>query len=177
MPHPDSTTEAVTTRETTRLARAASRGFVLLLLLVCIAGGVGLLGGHTATAAASGGGYRLTLDYPGTTRPGLDAFWQLSIHHPGGFRHPVTVAITASYFELFETQGFYPTPSDTTRDAEFVYLTFTPPPSGDTLKVLYDSYVQPYVAPTNLFANDATVAVVVHKEQVAAIHATTWVLP
>lgn len=174
----DSTLEDVSTRGGGAFSRLCSRAFVVFLLLICIAGATGLLGGHTSTAAETRGGYRLTLSYPGTARPGLDTFWELRVEHPGGLRGPITIAVTGTYFDLFETQGFYPTPSETTRDDTYVYLTFTPPPKGDTFVVMYDAYVQPYVAPEHLFGQEnATVALVDHGERVAAIRYVTWMFP
>ncbi len=175
---PDSTFADVKERQRGRFAQAANRAFALLLLLVCIAGAAGLLGGHTSRASATGGGYDLVLDYPGTTRPGLDAMWRLNVVHDGGFQHPITLAVTASYFDLFETQGFYPTPSFTTSDGSYVYLRFSPPSNGDTFSVMFDAYTQPYIQPTNLLAHDATVALVTRGKPVASISATArFVLP
>jgi hypothetical protein len=172
----DSTVAGVSVHPADRIARWASRLFVLFLLLICIAASIGLLGGHTTSASQTRGGYHLHLSYPGIIRPGLDTFWELKVVHPGGFKGQITVAVTATYFDLFETQGFYPTPSVTTRDGSYVYLKFTPP-QGNVFTVMFDSYLQPYVAPTNLFANDATVALINHGQRVAAIHYDTFVLP
>jgi hypothetical protein len=173
----DSTVAGVTSRKGSRVSRWASRSFMVALLLICIAGGFGLLGGHTSRAVGAGGGYDLFLSYPGTSRPGLDTLWELKVVHKGGFKGQITVAVTASYFDLFETQGFYPTPAETTRDDSYVYMKFTPPPHGDTFTVMFDAYLQPYVAPTNLLANDATVMLVNHGKQVASIDYTTFVFP
>jgi hypothetical protein len=173
----DSTVTGVAAHEGSRLSHWASRGFVLALFLICTAGGVGLLGGHTSRAVGAGGGYDLFLTYPGTARPGLDTLWELKVVHQGGFKGQITVAVTASYFDLFETQGFYPTPSETTRDDSYVYMKFTPPPHGDTFIVMFDAYLQPYVAPTNLLANDAVVALISHGKRVASIDYTTFVFP
>ncbi len=173
----DSTIAGITDRNGSRISRLASRTFVAGLLAICVAGAAGLLGGHTSKAVAAGGGYDLSLSYPGTSRPGLDTFWQLKVVHPGGFKGPLTVAVTGSFFDLFETQGFYPTPSATTRDGTYVYLKFTPPPHGDTFIVVFDAYLQPYIAPTNLFRNDAVVALLRHDKPVASIDYSTFVLP
>jgi len=159
------------------VSRVASRSFIALLLLVCIAGATGLLGGHTSTAASTRNGYSLQLSYPGTARPGLDTFWELQVTHPGGFRGQITIAVTGAYFDLFETQGFYPTPSATTRDGEFVYMTFTAPPKGDTVKVVYDAYIQPYIEPSHLLGQTATVSLMNHGHAADSIHFTTWLLP
>jgi hypothetical protein len=150
----------------------ARRVFIAVLSLVVLVGSVGLLGGHTATATASADGYRLTLQYPGIERAGIDTLWELKVVHPGGFPGPVTVAVTGSYFDLFETQGFYPTPSSTTRDGTNVYMTFTKPP-GDTFVVMFDAYIQPY----SVFGKKATVSVMRDGMAVASIHYHTWLVP
>jgi hypothetical protein len=174
---PDDTTAGITPRGNSMMSRMVSRLVVLTLLVACVASLLGFLGGRTATATASDDGYRLTLSYPETSRPGLDIRWQLSVDHPGGFGHAITIAVSARYFDLFETQGFYPTPAETTRDARFVYLKFTPPPQGATFRVLFDAYLQPYIPVDDLLANDAVVALVVHKKNVVTLHYRTWVLP
>jgi hypothetical protein len=176
---PASTLEGVRDHQRGWVSRLASRAFVVLLFLICVAGGTGLLGGRTSTATAEGvgKGYRMVLSYPHTARPGLDAFWELEVVHAGGFHGPITLAVTGSYFDLFETQGYYPTPSSTTRDGTYVYMTFTPPPGGDTFKVMFDSYVQPYVEPSHLLAQPATVILLKHGQRVDAIHFSTWLFP
>jgi hypothetical protein len=50
--------------------------------------------------------------------------------------------VPASYFAIYESQRFFPEPSDETRDGDTLYLTFAKPP-GDTLTVGYDAYIQP----------------------------------
>jgi hypothetical protein len=175
-PAADNTTANITSRSS-RVGQAGSRLFVVVLLVICAASVVGVLGGRTATATASGNGYRLSLSYPETSRPGLDIRWQLSIQHPGGFDRPITIAVTAAYFDLFETQGFYPTPAETTRDDRFVFMTFTPPARGATFRVLFDAYLQPYIAVGDLLANDAVVELLAHDRRVASLHYRTWVLP
>lgn len=155
----------------------ATRAFILLLFLVCAAGGVGLLGGRTSTAVSAKHGFHLTLQYPRTARPGLDTLWELRVSHPGGFSSPITVAVSGSYFDLFETQGFYPTPSTTTRDNTYVYMTFTPPKHGNTFRVMYDAYIQPYVSPSHLLGQDATVALIIKGHRLDSINYTTWLLP
>jgi hypothetical protein len=119
------------------------RTVLTVLALVVICGGVGLLGVHTSTASASKDGYQLTLRYPRTARAGLDTAWQVRVRHPGGFGKKITIAVTGDYFDIFETQGFHPDVSDSTRDGRTLYLTFNAPPTGDTFVVDYDAYIQP----------------------------------
>jgi hypothetical protein len=166
------TLSGIASRERSTRATWARRVFITLLVLVVVAGALGLLGGHTSTATASGDGYRLTLRYPAVERAGIDTFWELTVVHPGGFSGDVTIAVTGDYFDLFETQGFYPTPSATTRDGTYVYMTFTKPP-GDTFVMMFDAYIQPY----SVFGKAATVAVMDKGVAVASIDYHTWLIP
>ncbi|MDQ3629089.1 MAG: hypothetical protein M3419_09825 [Actinomycetota bacterium] len=72
---------------------------------------------HTSHFSASGGGYRLDLDYPRVARAGLDITWRVTVTHDGGFDAPITLAVTADYFDIYETQAFHPEPDSSTRDA------------------------------------------------------------
>ena len=110
-----------------------------VLVACCL---VGLLGVHTGTATAERDGYTMTLRYPTVARAGLDVEWQVTVTHPGGFGKQLTLAVTGDYFDIFETQGFHPQPSEETRDAHTLYMTFTTPP-GDTFVLYYDAYIQP----------------------------------
>ena len=118
------------------------RGMLTVMGLVVAADLFSLLGVHTSTVSAERGGYAVTLDYPSVARAGLDTPYQVTVTHPGGFGKQLTLAITGSFFNIFETQGFHPNPSDETRDGTNLYLTFTAPP-GDTFVVDFDTYVQP----------------------------------
>jgi hypothetical protein len=67
----------------------------------------------------------------------------VTVTRAGGFGDKVTLAVTGEYFDLYETQGFNPVPSETSRDGELFYLTFDAPPQGETFVVTYDAYIQP----------------------------------
>jgi hypothetical protein len=101
-----------------------------------------LIGVRTSAVSAEHDGYALSLHYPSVARAGLDTPYQVTVTHAGGFGKQLTLAVTGSYFNIFETQGFHPNPSDETRDGTTLYLTFTAPP-GDTFVVDFDTYVQP----------------------------------
>jgi len=131
------------------------RGALTVLALVVAAGLSGYLGVHTGTVSASDGQWGLTLRYPQVARPGLDVVWQATVHHPGGLGKQVTLAISGDYFNIYETQGFHPEPSDETRDGRMLYLTFTAPP-GSTFVVDFDAYIQP----ASQAGSSATLAVV-----------------
>jgi hypothetical protein len=118
------------------------RAMLAAMALLVAADLLSLLGVHTSSISATHDGYTVTLHYPSVARAGLDTPWQVTVSHPGGFGPELTLAITGSYFNIFETQGFHPNPSDETRDGTTLYLTFTAPP-GNTFVVDFDTYVQP----------------------------------
>jgi len=113
-----------------------------LVLAVVVAAFFGVLGERSGEVSSEQDGWRLSLRYPEVARAGLDTPWQVTVEHAGGFDKELTIAVTGSYFDLFETQGFHPEPSDSTRDGDTLYLTFTAP-EADTFVVAYDAYIQP----------------------------------
>jgi hypothetical protein len=131
------------------------RAALTVMALVVLADLTGRLGVHTGKATAQENGYSLTLRYPAVARSGLDVKWQVQVSHPGGFGKELTLAVTGDYFDIFETQGFHPNPSDETRTGNTLYLTFTAPP-GDTFVVDFDAYIQP----ASQAGRSATVALV-----------------
>lgn len=140
---PRSTIEGVESATQARAAVWWRRAFLAALLVIVLAGATGFLGDTTATTRASGGGYDLQLTYATTARAGLDVPWEVTVRHTGGFPgKALTLAVTGDYFDIYETQGFHPDASASTRDGRTLYLTFDPPP-GDTFVVAYDAYVQP----------------------------------
>lgn len=144
------------------------------LALVVFAAAAGLLGVHTTEESASGDGYRLTVEYPRTARSGLDTLWQVTVNNPGGFDQDVRLTVTADYFDIFESQGFFPDPDTQTRDGDLLYLTFTKPP-GDTFMLGFDAYIQP----SSQIGRDAEVAVLngASDDVAASVHIDTWLAP
>jgi hypothetical protein len=152
--------------------RVLTRTALCLLVVAVAAGAVGALGLHTSTASASADGYTLEMSYPRTARAGLDVEWQATVTHVGGFDHDVTLAMSAAYFGMFETQGFFPEPSEETRDGDTLYLTFTKP-DGDTFVVGYDAYIQP----SSQRGSTASVSVVDGGTPVVTVRLKTTLLP
>jgi hypothetical protein len=150
------------------LGRAARAAIVLVIAL----GAVGLLGLHTSSESTTSGRYRLTVDYPRIARAGLDTLWQVTVVREGGFDHDITLAVSAEYFAMYESQRFFPEPTAETRDANTLYLTFSKPP-GDTLIVGYDAYIQP----SSQRGSSATVSVLEAGVPAASVHITTTLLP
>ena len=103
----------------------------------------GLLGVHSTTQPGSGGGYEVTVEYAAVARAGLDVPWKVQVRRAGGFDGPVTLAVTADYFDIYEEQGLDPQPTAESSDGTYLYWTFDPPPVGDQLAVDFDAYIQP----------------------------------
>ena len=148
------------------------RGMLAAMALAVVADLFGLLGVHTSSQTATGHGYTLTLHYPSVARAGLDTPWQVSVVHPGGFGKQLTLAVTGSYFNIFETQGFHPQPADETRDGTTLYLTFAAPP-GDTFVVDFDAYIQP----ASQQGRSATVSVLDHGTPEVSLSYHTRLMP
>jgi hypothetical protein len=124
-------------------AALVGRRLVLVLVLLLVALNLGgMLGVRTDTVTRTKGGYTLSLDYPATGRAGLDVRWRVHVQHRGGFDKELTLALTGDYFDIFETQGFFPEPSAQVRDGEMLYLTFDAP-DGESFTLDYDAYIQP----------------------------------
>jgi hypothetical protein len=170
---PDTTLEGLETRRQDVQGAWWRRFFLVLLAVVVAAGLAGLLGVRDATASAEQDGWSLQVRYAATARAGLDVPFVMTVRHEGGFDKQVTLALTADYFDIFETQGFHPEPSGETRDGHTLYLTFDAPPRGDTLTVSYDAYIQPAAQQ----GRSATVAVWVDQEQVASVDVRTRLVP
>jgi hypothetical protein len=148
------------------------RAFLVVLAVVVACGAVGLLGLHTTSASASADGYRLSLTYPRTARAGLDTSWQVRVQHPGGFDGPITLAVTGDYFDIYETQGFHPDVSKSTRDGNRLYLTFDPPP-GNTFVVDFDAYIQP----SSQRGRTASVSLMDGDVSLVSVPFHTWLAP
>lgn len=149
------------------------RAFVALLALVLLAGLAGLLGVRAATTRAAEDGWSVELEYPQVARAGLDVPWRATVKHDGGFGDVVTLALTGDYPDVFEEQGFEPSPSASRRDAHTLYLTFDAPAEGDTFVVAYDGYVQPAAQR----GRDARLAVLTDGREVATVTFRTRLLP
>ena len=77
------------------------------------------------------------------------------------------------YWDIFEFQGLHPSPSDETATSDFVYLTFSPPTSGDSFSVSLDTYVQP----SSQVGRSATTKLIVGGSTMAEVHYKTWLVP
>ena len=170
---PDSSIDELQTPWQDRVSVWSRRGTLAVLLVVVLAGAAGALGVHSASTSSSGTDWSLRLRYAQVARAGLDVPWQVTVRHSGGFTDDVTLAVTGAYFDIYETQGFHPEPSDESRDSDTLYLTFKAPPKGDTLVVAYDAYIQP----ASQVGRSGSVSVLDHGRRAATVHFRTRLLP
>lgn len=152
--------------------RWGSRVALAAILAVVVAGATSFLGVRTETATASGSGYTMSLDYPRIARAGLDVTWTLTVTRAGGFGKDLTLAMSASQFDIYEHQALYPEPDSETRNGDDLILTFLAP-QGDTFKLSFDAYVQP----SSQVGRDASIAVVDGGGKVATLTYSTWLAP
>ncbi len=147
-------------------------GFGVLALIVA-AGLAGLLGDRMGTVAIDApGGHHVQVEYAETSRPGQDVPFQIEVSKDGGLDPEVTLAISAEYLLLYEAQGWYPEPSEQTRDADWLYLTFTTD-GARSLVIDFDGYIQPDVAR----GGDGQVALVVDGMPTAPVSFHTTLFP
>jgi hypothetical protein len=149
------------------------RAFLTLLLVAVVVGLVGLLGVRSTTVEAEEDDWTLRLEYAATARAGLDVPFTATVVREGGLGDEVTLALTGDYLDIYESQAFHPEPSKTSRDRDTLYLTFDAPPSGDTLTVTYDAYIQPDAQR----GRDGTLAVFADGRSIATVELQTRVLP
>jgi hypothetical protein len=144
-----------------------------LLLIIVLLGAVGVLGVHSRTITTSGSGWRMSVTYPQTARAGLDVPWRVRVHHPGGLPDKLTLAVSADYFRMFETQGFFPDADSETNDGKYVYFTFDTSAGSDDFLVDYDAYIQPSAQ----IGKSGTVELIIGKSVVAKASLHTWLAP
>jgi hypothetical protein len=153
-----------------RRARNARRVVMALAAVLVLLGASSLLGVREARVSAESGGIAMTLTYSAVSRLGLASPWQLQVTREGGFRGPVTVATTRSYFDIFDQNDLSPQPSASTSDGDLIVWEFDPP-DGDTLTVDIDARIEPVFrggrsADTSVRENGADVVGVSYRTRV-----------
>ena len=173
---PATTLEGLESRRQDVRGQWGRRAFLTVLALGLVAALAGYLGVRSTTVSAEEDGWSLSLEHASVARAGLDVPFTATVRHEGGFGEPgspVTLALTGTYLDLYETQGFHPEPSATRRDADTLYLTFDAPAEGDTMVVTYDAYVQPAAQQ----GRSGDLAVLTDGRQVAMVSFRTRLLP
>jgi hypothetical protein len=170
---PASSLEGLETPHQDRVAVWGRRLVLTAILALVLAGGAGLLGVRAGTVSSTESGWSLDVGYAQVARAGLDVPLQATVTHAGGFSKPIVLALTGAYLDIFETQGFHPEPSAETRDGGTLFLTFDPPPDGDTFVVACDAYIQP----SSQRGRAGTMSVVSGGQRLASVKFTTRLFP
>jgi hypothetical protein len=87
-------------------------------------------------------GSTFAVEYAAVTRPALASPFAIEIIRPGGFDQEIEIAISRPWIEVWDENGFYPSPSGETGDEHWVVWTFEPP-DGDTFRFFYDARLEP----------------------------------
>jgi hypothetical protein len=153
-----------------RRSRQGRRVLLAILTAIVVLGATSILGVHTSTRQASGGGYDLKVVYPAVTRPGLAIRWIVFVHRAGGFSGPIELATSVTYFNLFDFADIDPDPSKQTATPELSIWEFDPPP-GETLKVTFDGRLEPArqhgsIATTSVLEDDVPVVSIRYQTRV-----------
>lgn len=144
----------------------------VLLFVFVVAGAASVFGVSESTVSASGAGYELEVRYAEVSRPGLETPWSATVTKPGGFDGPVTLRVSAGYFEQFDVNAINPAPDAMRRDDANLVLEFARP-AGEVLAVSIDARLSPA---TQSSAN-ATAALVDGGAEVATVDFKTTVMP
>jgi hypothetical protein len=143
-----------------------------LLVLFVLAGLSGLLGVRSATRHAAGGGVELEVRYGRVSRPGLATPLVIEVRRDGGFDGPVTIELDAGYFDMFDLNGIYPSPSAEVTQGDRLHWEFDPP-DGETLTVSFDARLEPAVQR----GRSGETSVLVDGRAVVRVGYTTRVMP
>ena len=127
-----------------RRARTGRRIGLALLAVFVLAGAAGLLGTRTTTTSATGAGYELTVTHPAVSRSGHAVKVEVELRRPGGFdtSEPIRLRMRSAYFDLFDENGFTPTPDAQTTDGEWTYGEYVPP-RGEVFTISVDTRIEP----------------------------------
>jgi hypothetical protein len=98
--------------------------------------------------------------------------FRVRVDYPDPAPKQLTIAISADYFRMFETQGFFPDPDTQHNDGRFVYFEYDAPPPR-TMTLEYDAYIQP----ASQIGKDCRIELRVHNATVASVAVHTWLVP
>lgn len=143
------------------------------LLGIVVLGALGVFGVHSRSTSTTGNGYALAVTYPQSARAGLDVPLRIDVRRDRPFDGDLTLAVTADYFRMFESQGTYPDPDSSTNDGRYVYYTFSPKSGSSEFLVDFDLYIQP----GSQLGKSAEVKLIVGGAQATQVSLRTWLVP
>lgn len=149
------------------------RAGLVLLALVVLAGAVGLLGPRKGNTSATGGGYRLEVQYPAITRAGEPAPLHIRVTSGSGFDGPIRIRLCDDLFDDLDFQSWFPNPSGETGGPTKLVYEFDPP-DGRVFETSLDARSAP-----GEFGEieDCGVSVLEKGDDVVSVSFHTWRLP
>lgn len=168
-----STTADLPTTPRGGLARWAVRAGLLVLVLIVLAGSVGLLGPRSASTRAAADDYELDVEYPAISRAGEPAPLHIRVESAVGFDGPIQLALCDDLFDDLDFQSWYPTPSAETGDTSELVYEFDPP-AGSVFEVSLDARAAP-----GQFGEveDCTIALLEEDVEVVSVSFNSWRMP
>ena len=125
-----------------RRAQLLRRAGATALVAFVLAGALGAFGTRTRTTERSAAGYTVAVTYPAVSRPGHAVRFEVLVTGDQPLQEPVRVRMRSDYFDLFDENGFEPSPDTETTDGEWTYLEFTPS-EGNVLRIKVDTRIEP----------------------------------
>ena len=146
-----------------------------MLALFLALGALNVYGVRTTDAVAVANGYELRVRYAKVSRGGLATPWSAEVTRTGGFvGDTVTLATTASYFDIFDENGLDPEPTESVSDGERILWSFAVPADSNTFTVSFDARVEPAV---QLETAQATTSILVAGVAAVSVDYKTFVMP
>ena len=137
------TNNAAHLRKRRLLYRVTTVALIALAVAVgadTFAGVFGVDSGLVEDRAADG--TLLRVEYAEVTRPALASPLAIEVIRADGFSQPIEIAISRPLIEVWDENGFYPTPSSETGDPDWVIWEFDPP-DGTEFRFFYDARLEP----------------------------------
>lgn len=169
----DSTVQNLWPVRRSRPGLIGRRVAVALLTVVVLLGAANVLGVRSGTAVRSSDGWTVAVTHASVARAGLDVPLVIEVTAPDGFDQPIELALDRRYFEIFESQRFFPEPDAESADVDTWYVTFEPPSSGSTFRVAYDAYIQP----SSQIGRTGSVTLLVDDAEVVTVPFRTVLMP
>lgn len=141
--HPERGEGPVHVRRRRRLYWATTAALIAVIaagLLDVFAPVLGVDSGSASSQTSDG--VVVSVQYPALTRPALASPFAIEVTDPDGFDEPIELAVSRPWIEMWDENGFYPTPSSETGDDRWVVWEFDPP-DGDTFRFFYDARLEP----------------------------------
>ena len=117
-------------------------GAYVVLVLLVLAGLVGLFGVRSSTVEGSDGPLTVSVEHAGVARAGLAVPFTVTVQRSGGFDGPVEVRVSSDYMSRIDEHGLDPEPDSVASDGEWLTWRWDEV-EGDTHEVDFDGRIEP----------------------------------